>query len=288
MLLGLLGAIGASLCYGVASVLQAMAARRTASAAGLDPRLFLRLIRSWRYLLGLGLDGLAFVLSIAALRTLPLFAVQSIVASFLAVTAVLGAFVFKVPLRRADKLGVVVVVAGLILVGLSAAPDGPARVGSGTLWGVLVAALVLAVLAFPLARVPGSAGAAALGGVAGCAFGVVAIAARVLPPHLSLRLVSNPAVYALVVAAVVALLTYSTALQRGSVVLATAPLVIAETVGPALVGLVALHDHPRPGLGALAAVGFVVAVGGAISLARHGEVVDPTENPKDTFATGSL
>ena len=89
MLLGLLGAVGAALCYGVGSVLQALAARRTTSAEGLDPRLLLRLARSWQYVVGLALDGVAFLLSIVALRSLPLFTVQSIVASFLAVTAVL-------------------------------------------------------------------------------------------------------------------------------------------------------------------------------------------------------
>ncbi|MET0694874.1 MAG: hypothetical protein ABWY56_13155 [Propionibacteriaceae bacterium] len=102
MVLGLLGAIGAAVCYGVASVLQALAARRTDTVEGLDPRLLLRLAKSWQYVLGLALDGFAFLLSIVALRTLPLFAVQSIVASFLAITAVLGAIVLKMPLRRMD------------------------------------------------------------------------------------------------------------------------------------------------------------------------------------------
>ena len=37
MLLGLLGAFGAAICYGIGSVLQAMGARRTHAAEGLDP-----------------------------------------------------------------------------------------------------------------------------------------------------------------------------------------------------------------------------------------------------------
>ena len=69
MLLGLLGAFGAALCYGVGSVLQAVAARGTATAEGLDPRLLLRLARSWHYLVGVALDGLGFVLAVAAVRT---------------------------------------------------------------------------------------------------------------------------------------------------------------------------------------------------------------------------
>ena len=47
MILGLLGAFGSALCYGIASTLQALAARRAAVVEGLDPRLLLRLAR-WR------------------------------------------------------------------------------------------------------------------------------------------------------------------------------------------------------------------------------------------------
>jgi uncharacterized membrane protein len=86
---------------------------------------------------------------------------------------------------------------------------------------------------------------------------------------------TDPATYGLLVAAAVALMTYSTALQRGSVTVATAPLVVAETVAPALVGLLLLGDQPRPGWGTVAVVGFVLAVAGALSLARHGELNEP-------------
>ena len=64
------------------------------------------------------------------------------------------------------------------------------------------------------------------------------------------------------VAAVLAMLTYSTALQRGTVTQATAPLVVGETVAPALVGLLLLGDEPRQGWGWAATLGFALAVGG--------------------------
>ena len=240
----------------------------------------LRLIKNWRYLVGVGLDGLGFVLSIAAVRTLPLFVVQSIVASFLAVTAILGAVVLHMPLRRSDKVGLVVVIGGLVLVGLSAAEDRAVDVSSAEQWGVLVVTLALVALAVPLARLTGSAGAAALGAVAGLAFGATAVAARMLPGSLAPdqifgqlgELATSPATYALAIAGALALLTYSTALQRGTVTQATAPLVVGETVAPALVGLWLLGDQPREGWGWVATLGFVLAVAGAVSLSRHGEL----------------
>ncbi|WP_433167571.1 hypothetical protein [Kribbella sp. CA-247076] len=276
MVAGLLGAFAAAVCYGVASILQAVAAHRTHAADGLDPRLLIRLFTSWPYLLGIGLDGFAFLLSIAALRSLPLFVVQSIVASFLAVTAVLGAIFLRMPLRRPDWIALLVVIAGLVLVGLSAAEDRTVSVSNAERWGVLVAAVALGGLAVPLGRIKGARGAAVLGTIAGLAFGAVAVAARMLPGPVGVdtlgTLLTDPSTYALVLAAGVALLTYSTALQRGTVTQATAPLVIGETVAPALVGLLLLGDRPRPGWGWVAALGFVLAVAGALSLSKHGDL----------------
>jgi drug/metabolite transporter (DMT)-like permease len=289
VLAGLLGAFGAAVAYGVGSVLQAVAARRTSASEGLDPRLMLRLARSWRYLLGVGLDVVGFALSIAAVRTLPLFVVQSIVASFLAITAVLGAIVLKMPLRRSDWIGLAVVVSGLVLVGMSAAEDSAVSVSSTAEWAVLAAVATLAVVAVPLGRLRGRAGAAALGAIAGLAFGATSIAARILPDPIELDvdsvelLLTSPATYALVAAGVLALMTYSTALQRGTVTEATAPLVVGETVLPAIVGLVVLGDEPRDGWGWVAVVGFVLAVVGALSLSRHGEISehDLSQGPAD-------
>jgi hypothetical protein len=145
---------------------------------------------------------------------------------------------------------------------------------------VLIAAIALGLLAVPFGRLRGATSAAALGAIAGLSFGATAVAARILPGDLSLDnimnevddLLRNPATYALAVACVVAMLTYSTALQRGTVTQATAPMVVGETIAPALVGIVLLGDRPREGWDWIAAIGFAMAVGGALSLARHGEL----------------
>ncbi|MBC2934561.1 hypothetical protein [Nocardioides sp. zg-1228] len=285
MLAGLVAAAGAAWCYGVSSILQALASRSAAPVEGLDPRLLVRLLRNWRYVLGVCLDGLGFLLSLVAVRSLPLFVVQSVVASFLAITAILGAVFLRMPLRRLDRIGLVVVVAGLVLVGVSATEDRSVDVSRAEQWGTLVAAVLLGLAAVPLARLRGAAGATALGAVAGLAYGVTAVASRILPGDLSPEhlldevgpLLRSPATYALAVAGGVAMLTYSIALQRGSVTRATAPLVVGETVGPALVGLFLLGDQTRAGWGPVAAAGFLLSVCGAVSLARHGEVEAPSE-----------
>lgn len=280
MLIGLITAFAAAVAYGVASVFQAVASRTTARVEGLDPRLLITLVRSWRYVLGVALDGAGFVLALVAVRSLPLFVVQSVVASFLAITAVLGAIFLKMPLTRLDRIALGVVVAGLVLVGSSAAEDSAAPVSDAKQFGLLGVTIALALAAIPLARVGGAAGAAVLGSIAGLAFGATSIASRMLPGDISVDdpmhaagvLLRSPALYALAVAGVLALLTYSIALQRASVTQATAPLVVGETVAPALVGLLVLGDEPRPGWGWAAVAGFALSVGGALALARHGEV----------------
>jgi len=279
---GLVCALGTAACYGVGSVLQAVAARRTAPTQGLDPRLLLTLAGSWLYLTGLALDALGFALMVVAVQSLPLFAVQAVVAGFLAVTAVLGAVFLHMSLTRGDWLGLAAVIGGLVLVALSAARDAPVAAGPWVLWGVLVAAVGLALVAPVFGRMTGAVSAAGLGAVAGLAFGATSVAARLLPEHLAWsepwrslqRLAASPPAYALVVAGVVALLAYSTALQRSSVTAATAPLVVGETIAPALVGITLLGDRPRDGWAWAAVLGFVLAVGGAVSLARHGEIED--------------
>ena len=283
MLVGLACALATSLCYGIGSVLQAVAAADTAAVDHLDPRLLLRLLKAWRYVLGLALDGVGFVLSIVALRSLPLYVVQAVVASSLAVTAVVAALFLGTRLRTVERAALAGVVLGLALVSLSAAPESARAPGRGVEWLVLAAAVALALVAFPAGRLAGTRGAAVLGGVAGLAFGVVAVGARSLsssttPGHLvpPLRvLAESPSSYALLVAAPLALATYATALQRGSVVQATAPLVVGETVLPALVGVVLLGDHARPGWGLVAVAGFTLAVGAALALSGFGEVSTP-------------
>jgi hypothetical protein len=89
-------------------------------------------------------------------------------------------------------------------------------------------------------------------------------------------LASAPTTWALLVAAPLALTAYAVALQRGSVVRATAPLVLGETLLPAVAGVALLGDRPRPGWEVAAIAGFVLAVGAALALARFGEVEQET------------
>jgi drug/metabolite transporter (DMT)-like permease len=272
--MGMVCALGAAVCFGVASVLQAVAARAAepGTGSGIDARLLLRAVRQWRYVAGLGLDGVGFALELVALRSLPIYAVGAALAASLAVTAVTAARLLDTRLAPREWAAVAVVVGGLALLGIAAAGEGHSHGSAALRWGTLATALALLAAGTAGGRLPERSRAAALGLGAGFGFGVVEVAVRLIDGMTPSALLTNPAVYALLIGGAAGFLLLTSALQRGSVTAATAGMVIGETVGPALVGVLALGDRTRPGWGPAAVAGFVLAVLGALALARFGEV----------------
>ncbi|MEU5148064.1 hypothetical protein NRK68_20775 [Streptomyces yangpuensis] len=275
MLIGMICSLGAALCFGTASVLQAVATRAVepGSGSGVDAALFLRAARQWRYLLGLGLDGAGFVLQIIALRHVPIYVVGAALAASLAVTAVVASRLMAVRLSPAEWCAVGVVCLGLLMLGLSAGEEGS---GTGSLalkLGLLaVAALVLLVGAVA-GGLPDGPRALVLGLGSGTGFGVVEVSVRLVDSPWDF---ANPALYALLLGGAAGFLLLTSALARGSVTVATAGLVLGETIGPAVVGVVWLGDRTREGLTWLAVTGFAVAVAGSLALSRFGEPEPPS------------
>ncbi|GLP67896.1 hypothetical protein TUSST3_45180 [Streptomyces sp. TUS-ST3] len=277
MLFGMVCALGASVCFGTATVLQAMAARAADTDGGdregtaFAVTLFLRAVRQWRYLAGLALDGLGFLLQIAALRSVPIYAVGAALASSLAVTAVVSARLLRVRLSGSEWGAVGVVCAGMALLGIASGTEGDQAGPAALKYVMLGTALAVLALALLGGRLPERGRALTLGLGAGFGFGVVEVAVRLIDSLAPSELLANPATYALLVGGAAAFLSLTSALQRGSVTAATAGMVIGETIGPALVGVVWLGDRTREGLAWVAVLGFAVAVAGALALARFGE-----------------
>lgn len=274
---GLIAALGAAVAYGAGSVLQGVGAGRSDKAEGVDPRLFVRLLRQVPFAIGLGLDAVGFGLALIALRTLALFVVQAAVACNLAVTAVLVAVVLGRRLTGREWSAVVAATVGLVLVGLSSGPEGLPSRESTAGWAVLAAAAALAGVATVVAAKVRAAGAGVLGAIAGLGFGIVAIAGRVIPAFHLGTLARSPALWGLVLSGAVAFVMWSNALQRGAITVATAAMVVGETLLPAAVGIAFLGDGARRGWAPVGTVGFVVAVGAALVLSRFGELEPETE-----------
>jgi hypothetical protein len=281
MALALLAALVAAGCYGLASVLQARAAARLLRHPGVDPRLLWRLMHSAPYLAGIGLLGAGFLLSLVSLRSLPLFMVEVARASSLGVTAVLSLPLLGIRLRRGEPVALAAIGLGLVLLAGAAAAGPPVRSGGGMRVALLAVLVVIAGVAVGVGRRSRRRSGVALGLVAGAAFGLVAVAERVLAVTTSpTAVIVDPATYAMLAAGVLGLLIYATGLQRSTVTNVTAAMVASETLSASLVGLVWLGDRSRPGWAWVAGVGFVVALVGALAVVRFGDPTgDPTSGP---------
>ncbi|WP_205708370.1 hypothetical protein [Kineococcus siccus] len=252
----LAAAVLAAVGYAAGSVLQAVGVR-----GGASPR---DLLRSPAYLAGLGADGVSWLLSLLALRRLPAFAVQALLAGSLALTVVLARVLLRAVLRRRDVVAVLAMVAALAVVGGAGSEQAAPRAGGAAVAALAGGAVLLGVAAPLLRRAP----SAALAVLAGLAYSVAALAARAVDLHGGLTaLVTRPLTWTVLVAGAVGTWAYAAALERGSVGAATALLWAVEVVVPAVLGALLLGDGVRKGWLAAAVVAVVAVLGAALVLA---------------------
>ncbi len=293
MIIGLVTAVAASACYGTGSVLQAVGSRRSAreeaaatrSGEGVEQAMVTehggpslsstaKAAVTWEFILGTVLDLVGFLLGALAARLLPLFLSQTVISANLVVTAVLSIRLLGLRLKRPEWASIAVVCAALVLLAVAAGPEGTGTTPISTHWYLLLISVAVIAGGSLLVRRLGAGGAIVAGLLSGLGFGALGIGVRVLngvDPFDLGELLSDPALYAILVGGLGGMYLHTVALQIGSVNGATAALVVGETVVPGIVGVLWLGDASRPGLGWLAGLGFVLAVGGAVAVAHFGE-----------------
>ncbi|CAM4495128.1 hypothetical protein NONI108955_35710 [Nocardia ninae] len=288
MLIGLIAALLACVGYGLGSVLQAYAARRSAAAAlehGVGGQVtetgaptvaatVAAALTVW-FIVGSVLDIVGFAGNAVSARLIPLFLSQTIMSANLIVTAVLGIFILGIRLHLRDWLAICTVILALAALGAAAGHEGGGSDNPVMHWGVLIGSVVLFAGSQLVVRRLGSRGAVAAGLAAGMLFGALAIAVRVvhgIDPLNIPALLADPAAWTIAIAGIGGFYLHTVALQLGSVNGATAALVVGETVIPGIVGVLVLGDTARPGLECLVGAGFVLAIGGAVAVAVFGNV----------------
>lgn len=258
--------------YGLANLLQSVAAARTTVHRTFDPALLLRLAGHRTYLFGVACQVAGFVFAFLARRDLPLFLVQASVAAGLGVTALLGVLLLKWSLPGAEVALLGLLLAGITALVLAAQPAQARALGTAGVLGLAGTLVAVAVAAVFCARLHGAPGSVVLGSLAGVAFSAAAIAARPLAgEHSVAGFAANPLLYLLVAHSLVGQLLLGLAMQRGSTTAAVAAMDAAGAVPAAVVGLLLLGDRIMPGREWLAAVGFVVTLGAVIGLTRYAE-----------------
>ncbi|MBF6543339.1 hypothetical protein [Nocardia brasiliensis] len=288
MLIGLIAALLACLGYGVASVLQAYAARQSAAAAlarGAGGQVTetgaptvaatVAAVLTVTFILGSVLDVVGFVGNAVSARLIPLFLSQTIMSANLIITAVLGIFVLGIRLHLRDWAAICSVILALAALGAAAGHEGGGSDDPALHWGVLIVSILLFTGSQLLVRRLGSRGAVAAGLAAGMLFGALAIAVRIvhgIDPFDVPALLADPAAWTIAIAGIGGFYLHIVALQLGSVNGATAALVVGETVVPGIVGVLLLGDTSRPGLEWLAILGFFLAISGAVAVAVFGNL----------------
>ncbi|MFC4106936.1 hypothetical protein [Micromonospora zhanjiangensis] len=258
--------------YGIANLLQSVAAARTTVHHTFDPGLLLRLASHRTYLVGLTCQFLGFALAFLARRDLPLFLVQASVAAGLGVTALLGVLLLKWKLPAAEVWLLTLLFGGIAGLVMAAQPAPSKQLGTVGMIALVVALGVIGVPSFFAVRLRGAPGSVALGSLAGMAFSAAAVAARPLASVDSwTAFVGNPLLWLLIAHSIVGQLLLGLAMQRGSTTAAVAAMDAAGAVPAAIIGLLFLGDRIMPGREWLAGAGFVVTLAAVIGLTRYAE-----------------
>jgi drug/metabolite transporter (DMT)-like permease len=266
MVIGLGAALFAAVLFGVAGVVQAIAARRYG-------------LFSWM-MVGVGVIYLlGWALHLVAIAYVPLYVAQVGIALSLVVTAILAATVVGEPLALRHWLAIATMVVGLVLVVLAAGPVGSNHFATERTVMLYLGSAVTLVLGLLAARWDSPASGVTLGALAGIAYGGSPISTRALvDPHFNAETIL-PALTVVSYGLLGFWLT-SLALRRAAVTAVNAPLILLETLIPAVIGIAVFDDQVREGWWAVAIFGFALSTVGAIVLCGAEAKLDDLDEPR--------
>ncbi len=262
MLIGMAFAVFAMVLNCVAALLQSDAAgkvRRTTAV-----------LTKPRFVLGLGVDLLAWSSVVVALRFLPVFAVQATVAGAIALTALYARFFKGEVLRPKHRIAIGASMLGLVLVAVSAGTD--RTPGKSETTATVVLAIAAVVLALLTVATRGMTRPWPSGIMAGLGLGGGSLCVRAMhldPGNIVVAVLTEPLVYVLVALWAIGLYNWARALRLGEVATVTALFLTTQVLVPGVVGIVLLGDTVREGWEPVAVLGLLLAVYGVLVLARR-------------------
>jgi drug/metabolite transporter (DMT)-like permease len=263
VLIGILFALLAMVLNSAGALAAGEAARKATKSRPLAVQPF--------YLGGLFIDLISWLCSAAALRELPVFAVQAVIGGSIAITAVLGARRVGARLDTTTRFGVAASLLGLVIVA-SSAGEGRSAVSSNVVDIVLIALVLVLGVAVLVLRQFRHAWPLAI--IAGVGFGGSALAVRAAHVEITAEfspaaLLAQPALYLVAGFWVVGIIGYSAAIGRGDIGSVTAVFIVTNVVVPGLIGIVLLGDPVRAGFAWVLVIGLAIAVTGVVVVARR-------------------
>ncbi|MEI7838193.1 MAG: hypothetical protein WCI37_00205 [bacterium] len=257
-------AVGCAVFNGTAAILQKIGADKQKKATSSNFRILWTLKDSLSYIIGVGLDLMAFGLTLYAVHYLPLFLVQPIIAASVLVTALIEHFVFKRRITKNFILAVIIILLGLGLLAYSSNSETAKSINDPIKLLFTLTPVGLFLIGSIFTRHKSKFSTLILAAISGLAFGGISVAGRSIQINHLTDLISNPLSYAIIGYGLVGILFFTIALQRSSATIINASMIAFETLSPIVVGLIFLGDRPRHNLWATLLLGILLAFSGTI------------------------
>lgn len=265
--IAIVAAAGAALFNGIAVVLEKVSADKKKQVEKLRISFLITLLNDWPYMIGIVLDIAAWILTLIAVHILPLFIVQPVIALSVIVAVAMDTLFRQKHLNRQLLYPIGIVLAGLVMLGLSASPQKAHVTSTVFKWIIILGPLGIGAAGAFMVRIDSKLSTFSLAGISGVAFGFTAVAGRLLSwGHPYWKIIDKPLLWALAAYGVLGLLILTVALQRQLASAVNAMVVAFETIVPIILGILFLGDSPRRGFWPLVGAGTALAIAGTVSI----------------------
>jgi len=267
--LALAAVIGCAVCNGTAVILEKIGVDEQPRQSSFNSAFIVKLVNNAPYMAGIALDIIGWLLTLVAVRALPLFLVQSVVSANIVIAALLDELILRRRLPRRAYGLILMILAGLSVLASTAAPTQVNQpIAEWYQWGALGVLLILGLIGSVLVKLKARVAAIGLAVIAGIAFGSVSIVGRLLIVNVPFwHFLENPLSWVLIAYSGLGMLFFSIALQRTSATTVNAVAVALQTVAPAAMGIALLGDSVRDGYWPLMLAAMATTLIGAVALA---------------------
>jgi drug/metabolite transporter (DMT)-like permease len=284
--LAILSALGASLMYAMASVLQQRSAAAQPEEQALRFGLLVALLGNPVWVLGLGCDVAGYVLQFVALGHGPLVVVQPLLVCGLLFALPLGAAWAGRRLASSDWVAATVVCAGLAVFLIVANPESGAANARSLVWILLLAAdaaVALSLVAFSFGRRRRSR-ALLLSGAAGVVYGAAAALTKTtsyLLDQTGWHVLLHWQPYVLLVFGIAGMVLGQSAFQAGALDVSLPTMSVVDPIVSIMIGALVFPEGISSGAPAVTVqvIALMAMSWGVFALARSGSFRQVPEAP---------
>lgn len=265
---------GYAFMSGIAPLLQKSGADREIRHTALDWSLLIRLAKNRPYMFGTALQAVGWILGLIALRVLPVFLVQSILAGSIVITAFAEKIFMRQIFNRFIYVSMLVILGGLVLLSLIAEPGRLPAQNHSLIFGIELAPIAILLLGIAAVLIKNRLSPVALAVLSGAAFGGTALVGRIIHyPTPFWEVIVNPLLWTLLGYGIIGQYLMTVALQRASGTMTNALMILTGTLGPTLVSLFLFNEVQAQKSEIFVIVGSVLIVCGSILIARCSPLV---------------